>query len=317
MVKLRKVLQVASSLACVKCDRTPSMLKAFTIHKFHESPVQLSTVRDCLIQSGVPLSSRLEDLTCLFMKLDSCGYFRFLKNEKALQESWIILDPMTLYSITNSVLCTLKARRECKTGIIPSSNLHKRFRGELDPQFVCKYLSNMELCHVINDEEDQVGLTSREQHYFIPALLDNQPPLNQIWQSGEGYKWCTGWCLTSTPNPWSFLPAHLLHTLLLHFALPLMMQPQTADLAPQLLQGCFVWKNDIRWLNLKNGIETVIEMTRHSTVTVVMRCKRIMKWSKSAIDQKWSVRCWKQRTKSHPLNLQGSSSFTQMRWSTH
>ena len=145
---------------------------------------------------------------------------------------------------------------------------------------IVSFLSHLEFCHVIADEEVLNLIRSRpelpttsnlplETYFFFPHLVSIDCP-QHIWRVDENFKHKCGWLLWCSEDHHFFTPRFLQVILLrLAFSFALDIQIRKHRNHPAIQRKCSIWKNGISWLN-EDGIEVVVEMREQNQVVVVM-----------------------------------------------
>ena len=219
-------------------------------------------------------STVLEFLTILGSK----GLILFLAN------TWVIIDKKTLLTEVNGVLFNKCIDRERKpvasnTGIMPVSTLDNLFKDH-NTDMLIRFLTSLQFCHQMdsyavssitnNVPSDDFPISKDEKFLFFPALITEDKPTT-MFETTDGFGWYL-WC----PDAQQFLSMNFLHTLLHHLAYTCCpTPPDDTDVtfnAPikELDRVCTIWKNGIYWIEEKNNIEVMVEVTEANRCVTVL-----------------------------------------------
>ena len=217
------------------------------------------------------------------------GHVLFLKSSHR-RSSWVILNKEALLGDINGTVFAPKGFKKHKnlassTGVVPFSTIASHFPKH-DPNMIVSFLSHLEFCHVIADEEvlNLIGdkpahsttssASSLETYFFFPHLVSIEYPHN-IWRVDENFEYQCGWLLWSSEDHHFFTPRFLQVILLrLAFSFALNIRIKKHRDHPAIQRCCSIWKNGISWLN-EDGIEVLVEMReQNQVVAVMMRCIR-------------------------------------------
>ena len=213
----------------------------------------------------------------------------FLKSEKKIEESWILLQRQTLLcEVNGSIFAPENFKQHIKdfarsTGVVPLSRIKKRFR-RYHPEVIVGALTHLEFCfkiedyqtlHILASDSEPQGIDyENEQFYFFPALVRANNPTG-VWKENSQMTFQCGWCYECT-HPYQFLTSRFLHVLILRlaFSFALAVDQTSSEDCPVIRKKCSIWKHGIAWWN-GYGIETIVEvgLQRH-WVVVMMRCAR-------------------------------------------
>ena len=277
MTKLRRSLYTSYE------SLRPQATMTFQSHCFHILLVSLSKDRPAIqiytilkscqkqpqhgIQEFLPKTP--EGLCTICDDLSERSLLLFFKNEKALEESWIIIDQVAILSRVNGTVFAsggMKKYRELSssTGVVPLSRIAAEF-GDLDPNMITQFLKHLQFCIEIEQDalkviEPDAALDQTERYYFFPSLVRKQAP-PEIWAKEDQFTDYSGWQLKSS-NPEQFFSARFLQLLLLRiafqYALPLSSSQHSTD-HPAIQRTCKVWKNGIYWEN-KSLLSALVEL---------------------------------------------------------
>ena len=232
-----------------------------------------------LLPRDTPTLSR--HLTTLSEK----GRFLYLRNDRTVEDSWVILDQEVLLSEVNGTVFAPENFKEhhdisSSTGVVPFSKIEQAFPSH-SPEMIVSFLSHLEFCQQIAEAEASVisggqlggSQQSSETFYFFPALVSEDRPTESC-QSIEQTHYKCGWSLQCIRSD-QFLSPRFLHVLLLRLAFSFALAPETAEkdkACPVLQRRCNVWKAGIHWQN-RDGVEAIVEVVEQNTaVTMVMGC---------------------------------------------
>ena len=217
--------------------------------------------------------------------LSEKGRFLYLRNDRNVEDSWVILDQEVLLSEINGTVFAPENFKEhhdisSSTGVVPFSKIEQAFPSH-SPEMIISFLSHLEFCQQIAESEasvisgDQLGGSqqSSEALYFFPALVSEDRPEESCKSIEQAHYKC-GWSLQCIRSD-QFLSPRFLHVLLLRLAFSFALAPETAEedrACPVLQRRCNVWKAGIHWQN-RDGVEAIVEVVEQNTaVTVVMGC---------------------------------------------
>ena len=232
-----------------------------------------------LLPRDTPTLSR--HLTTLSEK----GRFLYLRNDRTVEDSWVILDQEVLLSEVNGTVFAPENFKEhhdisSSTGVVPFSKIEQAFPSH-SPEMIVSFLSHLEFCQQIAESEasvisgGQLGGSQQpsETFYFFPALVSEDRP-KESCRSIEQTHYKCGWSLQCIRSD-QFLSPRFLHVLLLRLAFSFALAPETAEedkACPVLQRRCNVWKAGIHWQN-RDGVEAIVEVVEQNTaVTMVMGC---------------------------------------------
>ena len=217
--------------------------------------------------------------------LSEKGRFLYLRNDRNVEDSWVILDQEVLLSEVNGTVFAPEYFKEhhdisSSTGVVPFSKIEHTFPSH-SPEMTISFLSHLEFCLEIAESEaslisgNQLGGSqqSSETFYFFPALVSEDRP-EESCKSIEHTHYKCGWSLQCSRFN-QFLSPRFLHVLLLRLAFSFALAPESAEedkACPVLQRRCNVWKAGIHWQN-RDGVEAIVEVVEQNTaVTVVMGC---------------------------------------------
>ena len=217
--------------------------------------------------------------------LSEKGRFLYLRNDRTVEDSWVILDQEVLLSEVNGTVFAPENFKEhhdisSSTGVVPFSKIKQLFPSH-SPEMIVSFLSHLEFCQQIAESEASVisggqlggSQQSSETFYFFPALVSEGRP-KESCRSIEQTHYKCGWSLQCIRSD-QFLSPRFLHVLLLRLAFSFALAPETAEedkACPVLQRRCNVWKAGIHWQN-RDGVEAIVEVVEQNTaVTVVMGC---------------------------------------------
>ena len=250
--------------------------------------------REILSANGTKLS---QYLTVLSDK----GQFLFLRNDRKVEDSWVVINEASLLSDVNgTVFASDKFKQHHKiansTGVVPFSKIGEVFSKQnvdqnqeqnskqnpkLTPDMVVAVLQHLEFCQEISEAGVSLITTQHfrcscgpmERFFFFPALVSEERPSGPSKAIDAPFYEC-GWTIQSS-EPHQFFTPQFLHVLLLRLAFSFALAPNDryeVQVSPVLERRCFVWRNGIRWLS-RDGVETTVEETKqNSTYIVKMKC---------------------------------------------
>ena len=224
----------------------------------------------------------------IVVELSQTGLIIFLRNERNLSQSWIVVDKSILLKKLNGILFAprdFKEHREIasNTGIVALSDLASLFREEkeCDPDLLIQFLQYMDLANVVSDSLMSVlnlaplhspePAKNDEGYLFIPALIGraDKPVINDPFEFG--------WCLKCVNTHHIFSP-NFFHVILLHLA-------QFMESASNRLQRiCTVWKNGMFW-NTTVGVQTLVEVGDNGRCLLLL-----MSFKEGCVDEMISLR---------------------------
>ena len=219
-----------------------------------------------------------------------------LKNPRAFENSWIILDQEAILSeVTGTIFAPnpddFKQYKDLtsSTGIVPFSNIATHFPN-FDASMITKFLCHFEFCHEVTSLEDMQLLQSatssvsqeavssipsaEERFFFFPGLMKLNAPSITWEERNHKFGYQCGWIMHIT-QPNQFLTPNFLHVLLLRlafaFALSIEdhMHSRLVD-HPALQRKCSVWKNGIFWAN-RYGVECLVEVEVKKCISIMLR----------------------------------------------
>ena len=273
----------------------------------HLPAVSLSQVTSCLLQKQKSnyigyyshqiegndpkrlLPTKPSEIDVILEELSEKGHVTFLKSSRR-RSSWVILNKEALLGDINGTVFAPKGFKQYKrlassTGVVPFSAIASHFPKH-DPNMIVSFLSHLEFCHEIADEEvlnligdkpahSTTSNASSEPYFLFPHLVSIECP-QHIWRVDENFEYKCGWLLWCSEDHHFFTPRFLQVILLrLSFSFALNIQIRKHRDHPAIQRRCSIWKNGISWLS-EDGIEVVVEMTeQNKVVAVMMRCDEV------------------------------------------
>ena len=235
------------------------------------SLIPVSIKKLCLIQSEQQFFLEL------LIALNDKGMIIFIKNEKELDASWIVVDIEAVLEKINGILFAPKDFLEhqdiaSNTGIVRSSALQQLF-PEYDIEMLTGFLQTLDLCHHVNLSGVTTNLhsigqsTDKKEHLlFFPCFLRFEPCFSI---SDEFFSF--GWCLCCRKPDYQFFTSRFLHVLLLRLADIASSDNDTKSSNDE--RACEVWNNGICW-DIEEGITTVVELVDFNRRVVVLMLKK-------------------------------------------
>ena len=289
MKKLRHSLH--SSYESVR----PQATMAFNSHCFHIYLVSLSKDKHAVQISSILHADKeqpdnhffpetAEGLCTLCEDLSQRSLILFFKDEKTVEESWIIIDQVALLSRVNgTVFASRGTKTYCElstsTGVVSFSTIAAEF-GDLDPNMITKFLKHLQFCIEIERDalkaiEPDATLDPKERHFFFPHLVTELAPGN-VWAEEERFTDYSGWQVKCS-NSEQLFSARFLQLLLLRiafqYALPLSSEEATLG-HPAIHRTCTIWKNGIYWEN-EDLIAALVEVPDPGRkVNIIIRCQQ-------------------------------------------
>ena len=214
------------------------------------------------------------------------GQLILLKNKSKPNISWVILNKETLLGTVNGTVFapqSFKQHRDMSssTGVVPFHKIAKYFPDH-DPNMIVEFLSHMEFCQEVRDQEVLHLLTpydratgsnsSSERYFFFPRLVSIETPQG-VWDPklDADYGYRCGWMLHCT-EPDQFFTPHFLQVLILRLAFSFSLvssKPRSWDEIPVIKRICSVWKKGICW-TCNAGVEVVVEVIEQNQAVVVL-----------------------------------------------
>ena len=280
----------------------------------HLPAVSLSQITSCLLQKqkfnhiGYSLfssySHQIEDsepkrllptkpseIDSILEELSEKGHVVFLKSSRR-RASWVILNKEALLGDINGTVFAPVGFQQYKdlassssTGVVPFSAIARHF-PKFDPNMIVSFLSHLEFCHVIADEEvlNLIGgksphptnrSASLEPYFLFPHLVSIDHPQN-IWRVDDSSEYNCSWFLWCSEDH-HFFTSRFLQVILLRlaFSFALDIHIKKCKNHPAIQRRCSIWKNGILWLN-EDGIDVLVEMRQQNQVIAVMiRCDEV------------------------------------------
>ena len=193
----------------------PTALRSFVLHRFRESSLERHTLTEIsceMIVEDAPLPTDIEKLAEGFTALSQSGYLMFLKDNKDIGESIVILEPSLTLQKTSEVISEIKASGSlCITSdedIISQCST----KCALDPLTFLNVIQYMGFCINLSQTEQvkKLQLNTAEvpiSWCFFPTLLPKYLPDHDFVVStdqSEG-EISLGWLLECEP-PYQFPP---------------------------------------------------------------------------------------------------------------
>ena len=301
MKKLREQLQSSCKKLRIKDEIrfNTHCFMVYLLDKFRDSTAvtlnqifaQVDSERNVASESN-PLFFLPDCLSSLFdlcFELNDRGHILFLKDRQTLMKSWVVLDKQ---SLLNEVLGTIFAPEGLKeyctlasnTGVVPISKIAEKF-PKYDTTIIVGFLTHLEFCHEVSDEEVVVQLINEESqstlqatnkkletYLFFPALVKVEAP-DGVWKHKPQFNNYFGWMLQCS-RPEQFFTSRFLEVLILRLAFSFALSSTSTNVVtdgPSLKRKCTIWKNGIFWGD-RNGVETLVEVrSDNKEVIVLMR----------------------------------------------
>ena len=214
----------------------------------------------------------------LLTTLGDKGLILFIRNAEFSNNSWVIIDKMSLLKEINGTLFAPEHFKEYRstlasnTGILPVSTLRDVF-PQYNSEMLVGFLKSLELCHEIDEDTLQIITNTRHSHsdklLYFPALASQAMEKPQITR---GFGWCL-WC----PERNQFLSNRFLHVLLLRLAHKLSLKghdgiiihsTETHIDVKDLDRLCNLWKNGICWKG--DGVEVVVQVSEQNRSVILL-----------------------------------------------
>ena len=234
------------------------------------------------------LPSNIDSLFEICIQLNDRGHLLVLKNSSAIEDSWIIVDRTALLAEVNGTIFAPEGFKQriklaSSTGVVPLSSLTKHF-PEHDRTMLVGFLSHLEFCHEISDDEI-IGQISQEQastvgtaaakgerYLFFPGLVTLAVPTT-VWEPLPQFEYHCGWILQCS-RPEQFFGPRFLQVLLLRLAFSFAFKKLPSTDIPSLQRKCSIWKNGIYWGD-RSGTEVLVEIAKQKRVIVLMQCREV------------------------------------------
>ena len=226
------------------------------------------------------------------------GSILLLRNTEKPEESWIVLNQITLLKTVPGKVFAPKGFKEHQdlastTGVVTFTKFRDHFPS-LDPDMVTQFLCHLEFCQEVTDDEVlqllqiPLSISCEERIFFFPSLvsidapgLEQDPtahipshvPLTQIWKPNSDYVYKSGWVLQCSKAEHHFTP-RFLQVLLLRLAFFFALAPhiQVKTDLQEIQREFYVWKRGICWVT-QNGVGALVEMDESGkTIAVLLRC---------------------------------------------
>ena len=268
-----------------------SQITSCLLQKQSNYPSYYPHQRETVIEDSKPkrlLPTKPSEIDGILEVLSEKGHILLLKSSRR-RFSWVILNKEALLGDVNGIVFAPKHFKQYKnlassTGVVPFSTIASHFLGH-DPNMIVSFLSHLEFCHVIADEEvlNLIGdktahstsntASSLETYFLFPHLVSIECP-QHIWRVDDNFEYKCGWLLWCSEKHHFFTPRFLQVILLrLAFSFPLNIQIKKHNRDhPAIQRRCSIWKNGISWVN-EDSTEVVVEMReQNQVIAVMMRC---------------------------------------------
>ena len=232
--------------------------------------------------------------------LNDRGHIHFIQHPTVIERSWIVLDEQPLlHELLGSLFAPENFPKHrplsYSTGVVPLSLFKKHFSEELNcsATMLLTFLSRMEYCREITDEEviesvvKQEGYYKSERYFFFPNLVSLDRP-NDKWRNDSNVTYQCGWLIQCTRKGEFFSP-HFIQALLLRLVfLFTTKRPdydsgdiETADdfedeskqvMDVVIKRKCSVWKNGVYWQE-SSGVKTIIDIFDQRNLLLLMNCQ--------------------------------------------
>ena len=168
----------------------PSALLTFLIRHFRDCIfLSITELSACITEKHAPFPTDISELASLTTTLCEAGQMIFLKDETAVEKSWIVSEWAVFFSLLHG--CLVDVPRNDKTALFLQNDLIDKICGSLDPSLVALALDYFGLCARISSSAGNV--------LFFPHLVDPRPSTGinfRLWQDER----CYGWFLRCTPG---------------------------------------------------------------------------------------------------------------------
>ena len=273
-------------------------LQTFLINKFQDrTALKINEVRDVLLETQQSTSSLQKVVTFIptnihllcgvCNELNDRGHILFLRDQENVENSWVIMNKDVLLSkVTGTIFAPEDFKQHCQistsTGVVPLFKIAKQF-PKLNPEMLVGFLSHLEFCHEIFDEEvlkligesnkSEAEFPASERYFFFPALVRLKVP-QEIWEPQPTFKFNSGWILKCS-RPEQYFTTRFFQVLLLRlafeFAFPHHEEEEEEGHAdfPAIQRKCSVWRNGIYWGN-RDGVEVLAEVVEQNKAVVLL-----------------------------------------------
>ena len=288
-VKLRKTIQFNFAVQLLHAFISSRLADeiAFTVSDLQSLIRQEQSNNSFIlkIRDRAILPANTTELSKYLTVLSDKGQFLFLRNDRKVEDSWVVINKAVLLSEVNgTVFAPDNFEQHHKiansTGVVPFSKIRQVFSKQ-NPDMVVAFLQHLEFCQEISEagvslitsQHFRCSCGPMERFFFFPALVSKERPSGPS-KAIDAPSYRCGWTLQSS-QPHQFFTPQFLHVLLLRLAFSFALAPndthEVQD-SPVLERRCFVWRNGICWLS-RDGVETTVEETKqNSTYIVTMQC---------------------------------------------
>ena len=259
---------------------------SFLLSKFCDKiAVQLKDIRSLLICNNIQdpnqklrsfIPSNLLALSRICSELNDRDHILFLRDHENIERSWIIIKKAAMLSQVTGTIFAPKGFKQhsqlaSSTGVVPLSKLTNHFPNH-DPKMLVGFLSHLEYCHEIADQEvlqliedhhrstDVISLPN-ERYLFFPGLITLNVP-DKVWSpEADQFNHVSGWIMQCT-RPEQFFTSRFLQVLILRLAFCFALAPSAQekdDSFPAIQRRCSVWKSGIFW-GSQDGLEVLVEV---------------------------------------------------------
>ena len=226
-------------------------------------------------------------------ELNYRGNLLFLKNNRDIENSWIVVEQKALLSSVSGTIFAPEGFVQhqdittTSTGVVPFSKITSCIHdlsssADLHPDLIAQFLCHLEFCHEITDNNllpflkaSSSSSPPMEQFFFFPALVSIKEP-EKVWEASDEFSYHFGWILQCSQPEHFFLPRFLqvlICRLAFSFALSLD-TPDSDGSLPVIQRKCSVWRNGISWVN-QHGVGALVQLVENSRrLDVMLRCRK-------------------------------------------
>ena len=236
-----------------------------TISKIIENWLRVFTDR---ILDFLPTS--IEALYKICLELNDRGHILLLRDRKAIENSYIVIDKELLLSKISGTVFAPEGFMQHKelstnTGVVPLSKIAKCFPDK-DLDILIGFLTHLEFCHEISDQalhqliSEQYSQVPSECYYLFPGLISLKAD-DTVWQMQSKYDHSFGWMLNCTHLE-QFVSSRFLQVLLLRLAFYFALETscENSNQSIGIHRNCYIWKNGIFW-GRTFAMQTLVEVT--------------------------------------------------------